>query len=496
MPIWSLTQERVDKITRQVGDKEMEIDELTKLSSKDLWNRDLDDFINEWHLQLDDESKRAKKIAGISRRASAKLGIGIKGAKKPKKRKAGSDSDDSGSDGDFAMPKKKPAVKAVMDRVKPKGASTLMTFFQQPEPLPPKAPKDAVTKPATSKPTTATASKTKPQIIASDDEDFMDIDNFHVEKEVVAVKKGKTVASKAKPKTVLSDDDDEDIFAAVAQEAKAKTSSEAAPSRAGRVKKPTKYIISDESDESFGEEQADPGDLSMMVKGIGASTAESARPLFSTTAQRPTSSHGLQKIMQKSKSRSVDSDDEIDDTNYEGLIPQDSPRRPAPRTANETFVSDDEDENDFPVTKPANKAKAKTNAISKITAKPAAKTVAKKPAAKKPAPAAVVKKIMPPSPAAKAYAAKQARLQAQSKLSLKKNASETASEDEETNEIANELLGDSDEDMEDAPVVARPGRRAASAAAAKTKKYVIDEDDDSDEASEEDSFGDDDDESD
>jgi DNA topoisomerase-2 len=496
MPIWSLTQERVDKITKQVGDKEMEIDELTKLSSKDLWNRDLDDFINEWHLQLDDERKRAKKIAGISRRASAKLGIGIKGAKKSKKRKAGSDFDDSGSDADFAVPKKKPAVKAVMDRVKPKGASTLMSFFQQPESQPLNAPKDSVPGPAAAKPTTATASKAKPQTIASDDDDFMDIDNFHVEKEVVAVKKGKAAAPKAKSKTILSDDDDEDIFAAVAQEAKAKKASEAPPSRAGRIKKPTKYIISDESDDSFGEDQADPGDLSMMVKGIGAGTAELARPLFSTTAQRPTSSHGLQKIMQKSKSKSVESEDEIDDTNYEGLIPQDSPRRPAPRTANETFVSDGEDENDFPVTKPANKAKTKTSGISKITAKPAAKTVAKKPAVKKAAPAAVVKKPMLPSPAAKAYAAKQARLQAQSKLPLKKNASETESEDEEANNIANELLGDSDEEMEDAPVVARPGRRAASAAAAKTKKYVIDEDDDSDEASEDDSFGNDDDESD
>jgi DNA topoisomerase-2 len=479
MPIWSLTQERVDKILKQIGDKEMEIDELSKLSSKDLWNRDLDDFINEWHLQLDDESKRAKKIAGISRRASAKLGIGIKGAKKPKKRRAGSDSDDSGSDADFAVTKKKPAVKAVVDRVKPKGPSTLMKYFQPDEPLPPNASSTAVSKLAAPKPIRA-ASTTKPITIVSDDEDFMDVDKLDVEKEVIAIKKGKAAAPTVKPKVILSDDDDEDIFAAVAQEAKAKKATAPPSSRAGRAKKPTKYVVSDESDDSL-----EDFDVTTMVKGIGASTEDSARPLFSTTAQRPTSSHGLQKILPKSKSRSVESDEEVDDTNYEGLIPQDSPRRPAPRTANETFISDDEDADDFPV------PKAKT----KVTAKPATKAVVKKPAAKKAAPASVVKKAMPPSPAAKAYAAKQARLQAQSKLSQKKKASESGSEDEEANNIANELLDDSDEDMNDAPVVARPGRRAASVAAAKTKKYVVD-DDESDEASEEDSFGIDDDESD
>jgi DNA topoisomerase-2 len=486
MPIWSLTQERVDKILKQIGDKELEIDELSKLSSKDLWNRDLDDFINEWHLQLDDEAKRAKKIAGISRRASAKLGIGIKGSKKPKKRRAGSDSDDSGSDADFAVTKKKPAVKAVMDRVKPKAPSTLMKYFQ-PDALAPTIPPDAATsKSAAPKPIVA-ASTAKPIAIVSDDDDFMDIDKLGVEKEIVAIKKGKAAVPKAHSKIILSDDDDEDIFAAVAREAKSKKPTEPQPSRAGRMKKPTKYVVSDESDDSL-----EDFDVTTMVKGIGASTADSARPLFSTTAQRPTSSHGLQKIMPKSKSRSVESDEEVDDTNYEGLIPQDSPRRPAPRTANETFLSDDENEDDFPVSK----GKAKVTGGTKTTAKPAAKAVAKKPAVKKAAPVPAVKKVMPPSPAAKAYAAKQARLQAQSKLPQKKQASESGSEDEETNNIANELLGDSDEEMDDAPVVARPGRRAASAAAAKTKKYVVDDDDESDEASEEDSFGVDDDESD
>jgi len=481
MAIWSLTQERVDKILKQIGDKELEIDVLIQLSPKDLWNKDLDDFINEWHQQLDDEKKRAKKIAGISRRASAKLGISVKGGKK-KKRRAGSDSDNSDSDADFAVTKKKPAVKAVMDRVKPKekGASTLMSFFKQPEPLPPKATKAAS---AAAKPVVPGTSHT----ISDEVDDFMDIDDIPVETEVVAVKK-RPAAAKPRPKavpTVLSDgDDDEDVFAAIAQEAKSEQVNGPFPSRAARAKKPTRYVVSDDSDDSNGDDML--GDVSMMVKGIG--DAASTRPLFSATAQRPTSSHGLQKAIPKAKSRSVDSDDEIDDTNYDALIPQDSPRRPAPRTANETFISGDEveDEEDLPIIKPKGLGKAK--AVAKVSSKPAPKAVSKKLTAPKAAPAPIVKKPTTLSPAGKAYARKQAakdKEQSLSKLSSKKILSESEPEDEEENDLANQLLGDSDEEMDDVPVT-RPGRRAAAAAATKAKYVVVSEDEDeSEEASEE-----------
>src|SRR6201996_5625637 len=266
MPIWSLTQERVEKILKQIGDREHEIDELIKLTPKDIWTKDLDDFINEWHAELDEEQKRKKKIAGISRRASAKLGIGIKGGKKTKKRRVGSDSDNSGSDSDFGVGKKKAGPKAVMDRVKPKGASTLMSFFNQPAPAPkPAVPNSVVVE--------------KPKALPSVEDDFMDIDSVPAPKdtEVVAVKKrGRPAATKTKPKTTTkpsdSDGDDEDVFAAVAEEAKLKKTTEAPPSRTARVKKPTKYILSDD-DDSNGDDLL--GDVSMMVKGIGETSAES-----------------------------------------------------------------------------------------------------------------------------------------------------------------------------------------------------------------------------
>ncbi|KAF2725762.1 DNA topoisomerase II, partial [Polychaeton citri CBS 116435] len=113
MAIWSLTMERVEKLNRQIGDKEEEITILTNKSPKDLWREDLNELLQEWHDQLDEEAKREKKARSKGRRASAKLGIG---AKTSKKRKGGDDSDFS----DFEVKKPKAS------RVKSKAASGLL----------------------------------------------------------------------------------------------------------------------------------------------------------------------------------------------------------------------------------------------------------------------------------------------------------------------------------------------------------------------------------
>jgi DNA topoisomerase-2 len=108
MAIWSLTQERVEKLMRQIGDKELEIDALIKLTPKDLWNIDLDAFVEEWNVQLTEEADRAKKIQRMGRRASHKLGIGAsKGGKGKKKRKMGDSDSEEDSDDDFGPVKKK-----------------------------------------------------------------------------------------------------------------------------------------------------------------------------------------------------------------------------------------------------------------------------------------------------------------------------------------------------------------------------------------------------
>ena len=73
MALWSLTQERIEKLRRQIGDKELEIDALIKLSKEDLWNKDLDDFLDQWRFELENEVRIGKKISNRGRRVSAKL---------------------------------------------------------------------------------------------------------------------------------------------------------------------------------------------------------------------------------------------------------------------------------------------------------------------------------------------------------------------------------------------------------------------------------------
>jgi len=116
MAIWSLTQERVDKLLKQIGDKELEIDELIKLSPKDLWTRDLDEFIAEWHKQLEEEKQIAKKFRRMGRRKSDKLGISAKPGKGGKRKK-----DDDDSEEEFIVSKPKKAA------AKPR--NNLLTFF-------------------------------------------------------------------------------------------------------------------------------------------------------------------------------------------------------------------------------------------------------------------------------------------------------------------------------------------------------------------------------
>jgi DNA topoisomerase-2 len=480
MAIWSLTQERIDKLLKQTGDKELEIDELIKLSDLDLWNRDLDDFINEWHTQLDDEKKRAKKSRQTGRRASAKLGISGEGPKR--KRKGGDDSDD-----DFKVTKKKPAVKSVIDRVKAKQPSALMSYFSQPA--------AAVPKPAVVKKEASMPSSLPPATAAADDDDFMDIDDVLSDSrpvpEVIAVKKqrGRQAATKKVPlKPAGPSDSDDDMFNAMEKAAESRKESEP-PARKGRAaaRKAPKYALSETEDESDGDDML--GDVSMMVKGINSSGAENsgsgARPLFSNTVGRPSSSHGLPRSISKPKPvvDLLEDSDAIDETDYKSLIPQGSPTRPAPLRAGGPMASDDDDddmdEDSFDIPRP------KVKAIPKAKAVPAAKTkLVKTKAAPKPKAAAksvpVVKKIVVLSPAAKAYAAKQekAKAAALAKPAPKKAKKAVDSEDD-ADDLANDILSDGD----DAPVATRHGRAASERPGrrvAATTNYTFSDDDGSD----------------
>jgi DNA topoisomerase-2 len=486
MAIWSLTEERVAKLLRQIGDKEMEIDSLIKLTPKGLWTKDLDDFIAEWHFQLEDAKKRSRKARNSGRRKSAKLGLDGKGATK-RKRKGDDDDDD-----DFQVGRKKPAVKSVIDRVKSKQPSALMSYFSKP----------------------ADSSSSAPANAGAED-DFMDVDELPEPKAdddfgppLVAVKKRARpngakpkAAPKAAPKPELkievSDDDAVDnMFEAVKAQAAARKASDP-PARKARAATKKTYALPDtdsETDASNGDDLL--GDVSMMVKGIGTTAASSgekstvaARPLFSQTAARPSSSHGLPRSISKAKqtvagAMDLDDSDGIDETDYKSLIPVGSPMRPAARRAGDARDLDEEDDEADSFNMPPPKTKA-------LAKKPSVIGQAKIAKAAKQAPAPAPKK-MALSPAARAYAAKQAKAAAQEaaeKPAAKKKAAPAAkkpakkpavlSDDDvmgDDDDLANEILSD-----KETPPVRNRGRRVMAA----TKKYTFSDDDDEDEDEEE-----------
>lgn len=101
MAIWSLTKEKVDKLLQEVANKELEIDELLKLSPKQLWSTDLDAFIEEWRHTLEEDKRLAAEGTVKKKRGGKLFAKGAKG-----KKKAGSD------DSDYEAKKKKPTAKA------------------------------------------------------------------------------------------------------------------------------------------------------------------------------------------------------------------------------------------------------------------------------------------------------------------------------------------------------------------------------------------------
>jgi DNA topoisomerase-2 len=539
MAIWSLTQERVEKLLKQVGDKEEEIDVLIKLSPKDLWNADLEAFVEEWNTQLLDEEQRMKKLKSMGRRASQKLGIGAsKGGKSKKKRKMG-DSDSEGSDSDFGPIKKKPKPKkdGLLDYLRqdepvkkptaaqalksssafgtsaPQKQGTLLAHLSKkdtipnldgesdsadikpdPAPAPKRAAAKAVKKPspvidsdddddsdvqlvpepAPKRGRSAAAKKPSPVIDSDDDSDV---------KSIPAPAKRAPAKVTKKPSPTEDSDDNTDVFVAVAKEAEKKKPAATATGRAARgaAKPVSKYTMDDSDSDSDGDDML--GDVSSMVKTIGAGS--NGVPMFKTTSNvRPGSGTGSHKIAKKASPSLIEIDD--DETNYEGLMPQRSPKRSGHRNINDTIMSSDVDDYDIPAKQPV---------VSKLTAKVAPKPKAA-PKAKPAAPAKAEKPATKLSPAAKIYAS---RLE-KSKPSLpppktKKPAAPVDSDEEmeDADKLANDILSDSEDEPTPKPkpaaraAAARPGRRAA----AQPAKYVVSDDDSGSEEASEASFDDD-----
>lgn len=441
----------MEKLKKQIGDRELEIDDLVKKSREDLWKADLDEFIKEWRFQLEDEDRRRKKVAKMGRRASQKLRIGAAGPTARKRKANGNGSDDD----DFAASKASKKTAAVKQ---PKPKSTLLSEplakASQPKPRGPK-PKAAATK---------APAEVKAEAKATEDI-WMNVDASPSEAPVAPIfQKAKAAAAPFKTapanKAISEDEDDDDedevVRKPVARKARAAAS------------KPVSYGLDSESDENGDDLLFDVG---KMVKGInGTSTEPSSRPLFSTTSShsRPGSSHGLPK---KAAPRREASFDGADDTDYSKLAPPTTKKGPAV-TAKSTVLSDEEDDSFDAMM--ATAAAAKSTAVSKPIAKPTTSKASKPEVSKaSKAKAANTKAVsaapppikkMPLSPAAKAYAAKQAR--------KPKVLDDSDDDEDEVEKVANEIMGDDDDEEELGVAARRPARRAAAATTGK-KAWIV-----------------------
>ncbi|KAK7403125.1 DNA topoisomerase 2 [Neonectria punicea] len=422
MPIWSLTAERLEKLKDAIARKKLEHDELLALNEKDLWCRDLDEFMVAWENQLVLDNEIKTNIRRLGRRVSKKIGAG-------KGRKVKED--------DEYAPEKK-------SRGRPKAAAKAA------------APVKVETKSAQ-----RFADMFGAKVKEEKDSDVVELSDNFTDDDFAALSR-----SRSKPAVKASQPEPQS------------QSEDAVPVRTKRAAASKAKTIFDDDSESDDDQML--GDVGALVKGISKPAGESSSGRLSLYAMtRPDSSHGNGSSggLPKSKTKSAKSFDfdSPDDTNYE-MLAKSSPHKTATKDKADhidSFLSDDDD----PIPPPAKTTTLSSSAAALASvkkprgrpagtknkgsdeAKPAAKAKApaKSTAKAKAAPKAkAVPKASTLSPAAKAYAARKA---------VKKNV----------------IDDDSDEEMDD--LLSPPPRPAARArpgrAAAARRPVIIDDDEES-----------------
>ncbi|KAI0457803.1 DNA topoisomerase [Xylaria acuta] len=437
MPIWSFTQERLDRLKDQIEKKKAEHDDLQALSEKDLWCKDLEDFEETWENQLKLDAEITTGLRRMSRYRNNK-----KGAGRGRKIK---------DDDDF-MPvtaRSRPAAKST--------AKSTAKTAKQPEKVVEKKAKPAPKSSLFSK-----LSKNRPRTDGTDDSD--DSDPFS-DDDLAALKK------KVPVKEEEEEEEDEETSAPTL-----------ARSKRAAATKAKSWVVDDESESDNDDKLL--GDIGNLVKSVGNTNGDASDTKTSRLSlfpmSRPESSHGDSAALKAKSKPSKASDfrfddfDSNDDTNYE-MLAKPSPHKKARNDDVDSFLSDD----DLP---PAPKFSSKAKAIATSSEEPKPKPAAPAPAVKKvrgrlagtktkaakdeaPAKKAAAPKATQLSPAAKAYANKK------SKPQPKKDVFDM-DDDEDDVEM------DDPESPPPRPAArGRPGR----AAAAKSKPvYVVDDEDEDD----------------
>lgn len=302
-----------------MSNKKKELDDLKALSEKDLWCADLDEFIMAWNDQLKEDGEIKKKIRGMGRRVSQKIGAG-RGGKMQSRLKV---------DDEYYEPKAKaPPKPRTQVKVDPVKATERFKNIL-----------DA--KPKTKKP------------FGSDGAEE------------------------------LSDDDFAALGPAKDSRSASEAPSNAGRSKRAAAAKPKNWLVDDDESESDDDKMlGDIGDMVKGIGARDATAATGRVSLFGmsrpeSSSGRPSSATGLTKV--KAKAKIVDLSDDDDQTNYE-MLARSSPHKPAPTNNGmlDSFLSDDDD--DIPITKkpaprpkPAakpKKAPVPKKAISAMASKP------------------------------------------------------------------------------------------------------------------------------
>ncbi|KAH8681370.1 DNA topoisomerase [Xylariales sp. PMI_506] len=440
MPIWSFTQERLDRLKEQIAKKKGEHDELEAKSEKDLWCADLEEFELEWENQLRLDAEITTSIRRMGRRVSKKIGAG-------RGRKAKDDDDYAPTAKSRAAPKAaaKPKV------VEQKTSQRFMEKF---------------------------TSKAKALDGAKDEEsDGFSDDDFAALKSKPAKKAAAPAPAAAPEPTPM--DEDSDFSEAAPAPAPAKTESRTKRAAASKAKA---WLIEDDEDES-GSSDDDKmlGDVGALVKGIPGTSGDSSdnKPgrLSLFAMSRPESSHGNSTALKvKSKPSKTFDFDSHDDTNYE-MLAKSSPHKSFTRNEVDTFLSDDDAPEAPKAT--ASKLKSSTSSLEEIK-KPATSTA---PAVKKARgrPAGTKNKAAKDEAAApatkkKAAAAKPVQLSPAAKMYAKKKDVEKPKPKKDPFDMDED---DDDMDEEPAPPPPRPAARGRRAATTKKPVYKVDDEDDS-----------------
>lgn len=346
MPIWSLTLERLEKLKEAIKKKKAEHDELLALSEKDLWCKDLDEFVAEWNAQLALDAEIQTNIRRMGRRVSKKIGAGR--GRKPK------EDDDS-----YEPTKAKAKAKAKAPvKVETKSAQRFAEMFSQ-----------------------------EPKVKKEPQADVMDISDNFSDDDFAALSRNKPAAKASQ----LQSEEPENGRTKRAAASKART-------------------LFDADSDSDDDDDKMLGDVGALVKGIGKPEGESSGRLSLYAMNRPESSqtNGNVSVLPKTKSKSSKNFDvdSPDDTNYE-LLAKSSPHKTAAKGDDiDDFLSDDEPVKAPEKTTSTASAKAPAGlaTVKKARGRPAGT----KNKAKEPAKAKASAKATTLSPAAKAYAAKKA----------------------------------------------------------------------------------------